>query len=75
MLLGYFTEEAYNKLLHDIQRNTENYSSPDEWLSTYFGGNDYFKMSSVDVSVFVPDYTPGKKTMHKSRGKTLLIRV
>lgn len=61
MLLGYFTEEAYDKLLHDIQHNTENYSSPDEWLSTYFGNNDYFKMSSVDVSVFVPDYTPGKK--------------
>lgn len=46
MLLGYFTEEAYDKLLHDIQHNTENYSSPDEWLSTYFGNNDYFKMSS-----------------------------
>lgn len=27
MLLGYFTEEAYDKLLHDIQHNTENYSS------------------------------------------------
>ena len=61
MLLGYLTEEAYDKLIHDIPQNAESYSSPDEWLSTYFGGNDYFKMSSVDVSVFVPAYTPGKK--------------
>lgn len=30
MLLGYFTEEAYDKLLHDIQHNTENYT----WNST-----------------------------------------
>ena len=59
MLLGYFTEEAYDKLLHDIPKNAENYSSPDEWLPAYFGSNDYYKMSSVDVSMFVPAYTPG----------------
>lgn len=61
MLLGYFTEEAYEKLLHDIPKNAEKYSSQDEWLPTYFGGNDYFKMSSVDVSMFVPSYIQGKK--------------
>ena len=62
MLLGYFKEEAYDKLLHDIPQNAENYSSDEEWLPTYFGGaNDYYKMSSVDVSMFTPSYTPGKK--------------
>ena len=71
MLLGYFTEEAYDKLLHDIQHNTENYSSPDEWLSTYFGNNDYFKMSLFLFQIILR----GKKTMRKSPRKTLLIRV
>lgn len=61
MLLGYFTEEAYKKLLHDIPQNAEKYLSGEEWLPTYFGSNDYFKMSSVDVNMFVPSYTPGKK--------------
>ena len=69
MLLGYFTEEAYNKLLHDIQRNTENYSSPDEWLSTYFGGNDYFKMSSVDVSFCSGLYSGEKRRCTKVAGR------
>lgn len=62
MLLGYFTEEAYDKLLHDIPNNAERYSEKEEWLSAYFGSTtDYFKMSAVDVSMFVPAYTPGKK--------------
>lgn len=62
MLLGYFTEEAYDKLLNDIPNNAEKYSEKEEWLSSYFGATtDYFKMSSVDVGKFVPNYTPGKK--------------
>lgn len=62
MLLGYFTEEAYEKLLHEIPQNADNYSSNEDWLPTYFGSsNGYFKISSVDVSMFVPSYTPGKK--------------
>ena len=62
MLLSYFTEEAYDRLLHDIQNNADNYSSNEEWLPTYFGGTDgYYKTSSVDVSMFAPSYTPGKK--------------
>ena len=62
MLLGYFTEEAYEKLLHEIPQNADNYSSNEDWLPTYFGSSDgYFKTSSVDVSMFVPSYTPGKK--------------
>lgn len=60
MLLGYFTEEAYEKLLHDILQNVENYSGTEDWLPTYFGSTDgFYKMFSVDVSVFT--YTLGKK--------------
>lgn len=62
MLLSYFTEEAYESLLHDIRKNAENYASDEDWLTTYFSGTDgYFKTSSVDVGAFSPHYTPGKK--------------
>ena len=62
MLLGYFVEEAYEKLLHEIPENTDKYSSDKDWLSAYFDGFEgYFKKSSVDVNKFVPGYTPGKK--------------
>ena len=62
MLLSYFTEEAYESLLHDISKNAENYVSDEDWLPTYFGSMDvYFKTSSVDVGAFNPHYTPGKK--------------
>lgn len=30
MLLGYFTEEAYEKLLHEIPQNADNYSSNED---------------------------------------------
>lgn len=62
MLLGYFTEEAYGSLLHDIPSNADHYANNEEWLTNYFGGGDsYFKMSTVDVSKFIPSFTPGKK--------------
>ena len=62
MLLGYFTEEAYDKLLHNIPNNAERYSKKEEWLPAYFGSTtNYYKMSTVDVSTFVPAYSPGKK--------------
>lgn len=62
MLLGYFTEEAYESLLNDIRKNAENYASDQDWLPNYFGNtNNFFKTSSVDVSPFDPHYTPGKK--------------
>lgn len=62
MLLGYFTEDAFDKLLHDIPANAENYSSDEDWLPIYFSGSsDYFKMSSVDVNRFTPSYIPGRK--------------
>ena len=63
MLLGYFTEEAYDDLLHDIPKNSEYYAeNKGNWLSSYFRGkNDYYKISTVNVSEFTLEYTPGKK--------------
>lgn len=62
MLLGYFTEDAYDRLIHDIPQNAEYYTSNEEWLPTYFGSSDsYFKKSTVDVNMFTPYYTPGEK--------------
>lgn len=62
MLLGYFTEEGYDKLLDAIPENTEKYGQQDEWLRDFFGSADgYYKMSSVDVRKFTPSYSPGKK--------------
>lgn len=62
MLLGYFTEEAYEKLLHNVPNNATHYSEEEEWLSAFFGSTTcYYKKSAVDVGMFVPDYTPGKK--------------
>lgn len=73
MLLRYFTEEAYEKLLHEIPQNADNYSSNEDWLPTYFGSSDgFFKTSSVDVSMFEPSYTPGKKMMLKNLKKIWL---
>lgn len=61
MLLGYFTEEAYDKLYHDIEVNAEKYAGTDEWLADYFGPSvEYFHQSkTVDVASFHPYITPG----------------
>lgn len=57
MLLSYFTEEAYDQLLHDISSNTQNYGSGDDWLPSYFcNKNDYYKTSTVEVNTFTPYY-------------------
>lgn len=62
MRLRYFTEEAYDKLLSDIPGNAEKYSEENDWLPEYFGSeNDYYKISSVEVSEFEPLYIPGRK--------------
>ncbi|MBE7703876.1 MAG: hypothetical protein E7Z89_07500 [Cyanobacteria bacterium SIG28] len=62
MLLGYFTEDAYENLLDNISQNSEYYSGEDDWLPKYFGGEDnYFKNSTVNVNRYTPAYNPGKK--------------
>lgn len=61
MLLGYFTEDAYERLLNDVEENKDKYSSEDEWLDNYFGrGVVYYGLSSVEVSKFTPYYSGSK---------------
>ena len=57
MFLGYFTEEAYDKLLNDVDINLEKYSGAEDWLTEYFGNDAYFALSSVEVNKFNPHYT------------------
>lgn len=61
MMLGFFTEDAYVKLFSDISLNSDKYMSDEEWLSEYFGGTEYYMMSTVDVGKFTPSYSLGKK--------------
>ena len=62
MLLGYFTEEAYDELLNDIPKNAERYSEKEEWLSLFFNSTtNYFKSSTVEVNKFTPYIIPGEK--------------
>lgn len=63
MLLSYFTEDAYDKLLSDVSVNAEKYSSNDSWLEDYFGSTTGFwgTSQSVDVGKFSPAYKAGKK--------------
>lgn len=63
MYLGYFTEEAYDRLLNDINQNLDKYKSEEDWIKQYFGSEDYYKISkSVNVMSFSPYYVPGTKT-------------
>ncbi len=64
MLLGYFSEEGYEKLIHDIDKNADKYAGDDEWLDDYFGDTDgyYKKSKTIDVAMFVPSYAKGEKS-------------
>ena len=62
MLLGFFTEDAYQQLINQIPENLEKYVSGDDWVGEFFKNRtDYYKMSSVNVGKFTPYYTIGKK--------------
>lgn len=63
-LLGFFTEDAYDFLMNAIPQNVEKYRSDEEWLEDFFKGNpEYYRISqSVDVGVFHPAFTKGKKS-------------
>jgi len=69
MLLSYFTEEAYDKLINSVNENNEKYMTDEEWLNSFLGNGSYFRTSgTVDMHRFVPSYTPGKKSgSQKSR--------
>lgn len=74
MFLGYFTENAYENLLHNIERNESKYNSEEDWLDKYFGPNkEYFKISkNVDVAHFKPFYTPGEKNDSQKNEEDLI---
>jgi len=63
MLLSFFTEEAYDELLNNIENNSTKYFQEDDWLDTFFGNKLYFKQSkAVDVLNFKPQYSTTDKT-------------
>ncbi len=63
MNLGYFTEEAYDTLLNNVDKNLDKYKESDDWVKDFFGNNDYYRTSkSVNVLSFTPYYIPGSKS-------------
>ena len=63
MFLNYLTEDSYDRLWNDVERNAEKYKELDPWLPDYFGAETYFKTSrAVDVNAFIPNYKPGEKS-------------
>lgn len=66
MLLGFFTEEAYDRLLGAVEENKDKYLEPDNWVSSYFGpGVEWHGMSSQQVNKFNP-YCPDTKDKSES---------
>ncbi len=73
MFLGYFTEEAYDKLKQNISANAEKYAGEDNWLEDFFAGEEYFGISkSVQVNAFKPSYQPGPKDDAKKSEEDLV---
>jgi len=63
MLLGFFTEDAYQQLINQIPENLDKYISDDDWVCEFFrNSTEFYKESSVNVWKFTPEYTIGKKT-------------
>lgn len=61
MLLGFFTEEAYDRLLSDFDKNKEKYAGTDNWVEQYFGkGVEWHGISSQQVNQFKPYYSGTK---------------
>lgn len=67
MLLGYFTEEAYERLLNDVNENSEKYAGDEDWLENYFGrGITFSGLSSVEVNKFSPFCSGSKSNAAKN---------
>ena len=66
MLLGFFTEEAYDRLLDAVDENKDKYLEPDNWVASYFGpGVEWCGTSSQQVNKFTP-YCPDVKDKSES---------
>ena len=61
MLLGFFTEEAYDRLLGAVEENKDKYQEADNWIPSYFGpGVEWHRLSSQQVNKFTPYYSDSK---------------
>lgn len=59
MVLKFFTEDAYNRLYESVDRNYQNYLSDEDWLESFFNGDEFYESSQVEVGNFellVSDY-------------------
>lgn len=66
MLLGFFTEEAYDRLLGAVDENKDKYLEPNNWVASYFGpGVEWYGTSSQQVNKFTP-YCPDVKDKSES---------
>ena len=55
MYLGFFTEDAYDRLLDAVEENKDKYLEPDNWVSSYFAkGVEWCGISSQEVNKFDP---------------------
>ena len=63
MYLGYFTEDAYDRLLNSIGTNLNHYKESEAWVKYFFGNDNYFRVSkSVNVLSFNPYFVCGAKS-------------
>ena len=53
MLLSFFTEEAYDELLNNIEKNSEKYFQEDDWLDDFFGNKSYIIVDVVDKELVI----------------------
>ncbi|MBD5086419.1 MAG: hypothetical protein HDT32_03565 [Clostridiales bacterium] len=61
MLLGFFTEDAYDRLLSSVDENREKYLLTDNWVPTCFNkGVEWYGISSQQVNKFSPYYSMAK---------------
>lgn len=55
MHLGFFTDDAYDRLLGAVDENLGKYREPDNWISSYFkSGVEWYGISSQEVNTFKP---------------------
>lgn len=61
MYLGFFTEDAYDRLLDAVDENKEKYLEGDNWVSSYFAnGVEWYGVSSQQVGKFKPYFSENK---------------
>ena len=55
MLLGFFTDDAYQRLLDSVEQNKDKYLQNEDWVPSFFGhGVEWYGTSSQQVNRFIP---------------------